>query len=112
MSLSGLWDEFAASVKSGVAGLAKNTVGDVLQQANTDAEAFLATSKQALRRWGDLLAEGKITSEDFEFLVRGQSSLAKLLALQSLGVTQARLERFRTGLISLVVSSAFKTLGL
>lgn len=112
MSLSGNWDEFVNSVQEGLKTLAKNTVQDALGQAEKDAKAFIEDSEQAIRRWGDALAQGKITKDDFEYLVGGQKDLAKMHALKAVGLAQARLERFRTGLISLVVSSAFDAIGI
>lgn len=112
MSLSDSWDNFIVAVQDGLKTLAKNTVQDALDQAEADAKAFVKDSEESLRRWGDALAQGKITKEDFEYLVGGQKDLAKMHALKAIGVTQARLERFRTGLISLIVSSAFDAIGL
>ncbi|MEO9779015.1 MAG: hypothetical protein ABJH07_08430 [Sedimentitalea sp.] len=112
MSLSGNWNEFIDAVQEGLKTLVKNTVQETIDQAEADAKAFVKDSEQALRRWGDALAQEKISKDDFEYLVGGQKDLAKMHALKAAGVTQARLERFRTGLISLVVSSAFNAIGL
>ncbi|WP_299877686.1 hypothetical protein [uncultured Sulfitobacter sp.] len=112
MSLSGSWEDFIEAVQDGLKTLAKNTVQEALDQAEADAKAFLKDSEDALRRWGDALAQGKITKDDFEYLVGGQKELAKMHALKAIGVSQARLERFRTGLISLFVSSAFDAIGI
>ncbi|UWS79098.1 hypothetical protein N1037_17830 [Phaeobacter sp. G2] len=112
MSLSGSWEDFIDAVQDGLKTLAKNTVQEALDQAETDAKVFVKNSEESLRRWGDALAQGKITKDDFEYLVGGQKDLAKMHALKAVGVTQARLERFRTGLISLIVSSAFDVVGL
>jgi hypothetical protein len=112
MSLSDNWEEFIKAVQDGLKTLAKNTVQEALDQAETDTKAFVKDSEAALRRWGDALAQGKITKEDFEHLVGGQKDLGKMHALKAVGVTQARLERFRIGLISLIVSSAFDAIGL
>lgn len=112
MSLSGNWEDFVDAVEDGLKTLAKNTVQETLDQAETDAKAFVKESEESLRRWGDALAQGKITKDDFEYLVGGQKDLGKMHALKAAGVAQARLERFRTGLISLIVSSAFDVVGL
>ena len=112
MSLSGSWNDFVEAVEEGLKTLAKNTVQEALDQAKADAKAFLNDSEESLRRWGDALAQRKITKDDFEYLVGGQKDLAKMHALKAVGITQTRLERFRTGLISLVVSSAFDAIGV
>ncbi len=112
MSLSDNWEDFVATVRSGVTELAKNTLGGALDQAKADAESFLETAKPKLRRWADALANGQITREEFEFLVGTQRDLASLHAITALGMIKTRVERFRTGLISLVVNSAFGAIGL
>ncbi|MGJ8561880.1 MAG: hypothetical protein ACSHX3_16825 [Litorimonas sp.] len=112
MSLSDNWENFTKAVQDGLKTLANNTVQEALDQAESDAKAFVNDSEEAFRRWGDALAQGKITKEDFEYLVGGQKDLAQMHALKAVGVTQARLERFRIGLISLIVSSAFDAIGI
>lgn len=112
MGLSDLWEGFAATVKEGVGELARNTVGDFIPQAQADATAFLNASGEKLRKWGDLLANGQISADEFEFLLGSQRDLAKMHALTALGLTATRLERFRTGLISLIVKSAFGVIGI
>ena len=112
MSLSGSWNSFINAIEEGLKTLAKNTVQEALEQAEADAKAFVENSEESLRRWGDALAQGKITKDDFEYLVGGQKDLAKMHALKAVGITQARLERFRTGLISLVVGAAFDAIGI
>lgn len=112
MSLSDNWDGFVSSVQRDVRALAKNTVKEAVDQAESDAKAFLLENKQALRRWGDALGKGQITKDDFEFLLGGQKDLAKMHALKAVGVAQARLERFRVGLVSLVVNSAVEAVGV
>ena len=112
MPFSDMWEGFAETVKEGVGDLAKNTVGDLIPQAQADAAAFLQSSGEKLRKWGDLLANGLITPDEFEFLLGSQRDLAKMHALTALGLAATRLERFRTGLISLIVKSAFGVIGI
>ena len=112
MSLTDNWEAFVASVEDGVKALAKNTVREAVDQAEADAKAFLNDSKDAMRRWGDALADGKISKDDFEFLLGGQKDLAKMHALKAAGVSKTRLERFRLGLISLVTNSAFEAISI
>ncbi|MEM7439395.1 MAG: hypothetical protein AAF393_07340 [Pseudomonadota bacterium] len=112
MSLSDNWDSFEDSLKAGVRQLSKATFGEVLSQAENDADRFVKETGERLRRWGNALANGLLTKDEFEDLVAGRKDLAKMHALKSLGKSQAALERFRTGLISLVINSAFDAIGL
>ncbi|WP_342075383.1 hypothetical protein [Yoonia sp. SS1-5] len=106
------WDGFVQGVEDGVKTLAKNSVGDAVDHARSDAKDFVELNKKSIKRWGEALKAGTISKDDFEFLVGGQKSLAKMHALKALGLSQARLERFRKGLMSLVVRSAFNAVGI
>ncbi len=112
MSFSDLWDNFTGTFEGGLEELARNTVGDAVEQARADSRAFLERSRESLRRWGDALAQGTISKDDFEFLVRGQKDLAQMHALKAVGLAVTKIERFRTGLLSLIVNSVFTTVGL
>jgi hypothetical protein len=112
MPSTDLWNDFVDAVQAGVGDLARNTVGDAVDQAHSDAVAFVEASEQSLKRWMEAVKKGILNKEDFASLVRGQRDLAKMHAITSLGLTVTRIERFRTGLISLVISSAFSVLKL
>ena len=112
MSFSDNWDQFKEAFIDGARVLAKNTLRDTMEQAEADARAFLDDSGEKLRRWGDALAKGVITPDDIEFLIGSQKDLAKMRALKSVGVSQARLERFRVGLINLATTSALDAVGV
>jgi hypothetical protein len=73
-----------------------------------DGKAFLAKSKDDLKRWTDMLAQGNLTKDDFEWLVAGKKDLAQLVALKQKGLAQVALDRFTNGVIDTIVSTAFK----
>lgn len=102
--------EFKALVLQGVEKLARDTVGDVISSARSDALRFVESSAPLLREWSIDLGRGELTEAQFEDLVKGESQLATLTALTQLGLAKTKLERFRTGLIDLVVRSSFKAL--
>jgi len=76
--------------------------------ARRDVEAFLAKTREDVKRWTELLAVGALTREDFEWLVVGRRDLAELAALKRRGLGKAALERFRDGLVKLLVAAAFR----
>ncbi len=104
------FDTFVDAVKSGIPELAKNTVKDFAADAEQDFQTFLESSKDDLRRWTDALADGKLTGDEFGFLVKMRLDLAKMHALTATGIAQARVDRFRKGVTSLVVKSALAVL--
>ncbi len=76
--------------------------------ARRDIEAFLSRTRGDLERWTTLLASGALTREDFEWLVLGKRDVVELAALKRKGVGKAALDRFRAGLVELVVTAAFR----
>ena len=102
------FDDFLDAVLNGTKDLAKQLFNGFEEDAKADAKDFLEKSKADLERWTSLLAKKKITERDFSDLVHAKKALAEIHALTLAGVALTRLERFRSGLIDLVIDSAFK----
>ena len=101
------FDEFGAAVLKGSKDLARQVLGGFEDDAKTDAQAFLDKTEANLRKWTKMLAALELTKQDFEDLVQAQAALAEIHALTQAGVALTRLDQFRTGLINLVIDSAF-----
>ncbi len=112
MSFETEWNSFLDEFRAGLAVLVKNSLDEWKDTARADAEAYLEAMKDDLPRWAKALKEGLLTKDEFEQLLQGQKSLLKLHMLTAAGLSKARLERFRVGLISLVTNSAYSALGL
>src|SRR5574341_1137787 len=101
------FDEFSDAVLKGAKDLAKKALSGFVDKAERDTKSFLTKAKGDLERWTKLLANGKLTEQDFRDLVQAKKALAEIRALTQAGVTLAKIERFRSGLINLVIDSAF-----
>ncbi|MBL8895641.1 MAG: hypothetical protein JNJ53_13645 [Rhizobiales bacterium] len=101
------FDDFLDAVRSGVGDLAKDTLKGVINQAKEDAEDFLKRSALDLKRWSDFLATGELSKDEFEGLVKGLKSLAKMHALTVAGISIIKINRFRNAVINLVIDAAF-----
>jgi hypothetical protein len=102
------FDDFKSGVVEGAKTLAKGLFKDFQTQATQDTKAFLSKAEEDLQRWTKLLASNDLTKQDFEDLVKAKKALAEMHALTEAGVLAATVERFRTGLINLIVDAAFK----
>jgi len=100
------FDDFLDMVLQGVGDLASETLGDVPQQALADTRDFLDFAQGQLREMTGELEGGDLSFDEFTELARDLEHLATLVALSSLGILKTKLERFRSGLIDLVVNSA------
>jgi hypothetical protein len=112
MGLSDKFGVFEDAVKAGLSGLATGTLKDAGGDIRADAEAFLRASAEDLKRWGDALAQGILTKADFEFLLKSQADLAKMLALSHRGTSKARIGIFKRDLTSLILRAAFMAIGI
>jgi hypothetical protein len=105
----GTFGDFEKAVLSGAKEFAVGSLKDLTKLAEDDAQAFLKSSAQKLQRWTTMLASQQITKAEFAALVESQKALAQLDALTHAGIAAAALQRFRDGLIELVINAAFKT---
>jgi hypothetical protein len=103
------FDDFRGLLTRRIAELAAEDWKDYRKEATRDARSFVDKTREDLERWTALLAEGKLSKEDFEWLLLGKKDLADLEALKRAGLTRARLQRFRTALIKLIAGTAFET---
>jgi hypothetical protein len=109
MPFSDLFNDFKSQVVSNAGAQARNTLKDFVVIAEDDANAFLISSEEKLKRWAGMLAEGQLTKLEFSALVDSQKGLAVLNGLAHAGIAAAALQRFRDSLIDIVLDAAFKT---
>jgi hypothetical protein len=108
VNIMSAFDEYLDDVLNGIKDLAKNTLGGFENQAKEDAKDFIKKTEEDLQRWFNLLASRGITEQDFSDLVQAKRALADMRRVSVAGAGLARLERFRSGLIDLLVGKAFE----
>jgi hypothetical protein len=94
-------------LKKDVEALAESTLKNYVSKAKTDAQTMLNQMKDKLQRWTTLLIEGKLTTEDFEWLVNSQKDLIQMAALKQAGLAAIRIDQFKASLLNLVVDTVF-----
>ncbi len=55
------------------------------------------------------MAAGRMDKDEFMFLVKGQKDVAQMLALKQAGLAAVNVDKFRNGVIDLVVNTALGT---
>lgn len=78
--------------------------------AISDSKEFLEKTKADLKKWTEELARGELSLDDFKFLVAGKKDLAELHGLKQAGLTLARIESFKNGVIDIIVNAAFNAI--
>lgn len=99
-------------LKTDVVTLATASFKTLATEAATDAQNLLQEMKEKLARWTILLAEKKLTPDDFELLINAQKDLIEMKVLQKAGLTAIRIEQFRDSVVNLVADSIFHVIGL
>jgi hypothetical protein len=103
------FDKFYASLKEEMAQLVKKDFGKKnWQAALQDGQEFLDKSKADLQRWLKMLNNGEISTEEFKSLVEGLKDLAPMELLRQAGLKAAKIDKFRTQAINLLIDTAFK----
>lgn len=102
------FDEYIKAVIDGSKSLAQSNFSDLINEADQDTKAFIDTIKGDLIKWSGMLADKKISEQDFRDLVEAKKDLVKIQALTMAGLTLTRCERFRSSLISLLIDKAFE----
>lgn len=103
------FDDFLTKVRRKLTDLAKKNLAEHRDEAVADGKAFLEETRLDLERWTGLLADGKLSRDDFEWLVAGKKDLAELALLKQKGLARVRIDRFRNGLIDIVIDTAVST---
>ena len=76
---------------------------DLKGESKQDIDQFLNDSKDKLKRWTELLVNGAIDLDDFEWLVKSQKDLMLMQALHSGGVHKISLGHFKSKVIKTII---------
>lgn len=104
------FDDFLAALQGEIKELVDRSWKDFALAATQDANDFVTASRNDLRRWTALLADGSLTLLDFEFLLAAKKDLAQMIALKQAGLAQVQLDRFINGVVGAIIGAAEKTL--
>ena len=100
--------EFWIQLLTNVESFAADKWNELKQDAVEDSKKFLTDVKDDVQRWISLLAEGKLTTDDLGWLIKGKREVAELLFLKAKGLTKPDLDKFFEGLLETIISTAFK----
>jgi len=92
-------------LKDEAVSLAVATFKKYRDEAKADALKLLDDIKDSLQTWTIQLAEGKLSKDDFEFLVLAQKELIEMNALRQAGLALIRANEFKNSLLSLVTKT-------
>jgi len=102
------FNELFDSLKTGVADLAKGTVTDYVGQATQEGQDTLDQMRADIEQWSKSIATGDMNTDDLKFLIEGRKELTEMRGLEQLGIAQIELDKFKSGMIDLVIGGISK----
>ena len=99
------FDEIYQSLKNGVVTVAKDNLQEYENAAKADGQAALSDMKTSLQQWAIEVENGSMTKEDLQFLLQGEESLDEMRALKEAGLAAVRIDKFRNGLVNMVIGT-------
>lgn len=100
------FDQFLQALEAAVKDLAGRTLGDLKDAATKDGTRYLQKCRADLEKWTTQLANGELSQKDFAFLLRSETDLGAMIALEQAGLAAAKLQRFRDDLVRTIVHTA------
>jgi hypothetical protein len=90
------------NIEKEVPALAKTCLGEFLDQASQSVKSLISSNTDKIRGWLSQLTAGKLSKEDFNFLLQSEFDLSAMESLKEMGIGEIQLEKFRNGVIGLV----------
>ncbi|NQU84539.1 MAG: hypothetical protein HQ541_02140 [Mariniphaga sp.] len=97
--------EILKTLKEEVTSLALTTAEKYKNEAKADALKLVDDLKENLEKWTLLLAEGKLSKKDFEFLVLGQKELIEMNAIKQAGLALIKADEFKNTLLKKIINT-------
>jgi hypothetical protein len=94
--------ELLNEIKRQTLEILSNNFKEFKPELQKDITVFLENSKQKLERWALLVADGSITSEELEWLLKSEQDLITLQALQTAGLSKIKLNNIKKTIIKTV----------
>ena len=105
------FEETFLLIKTQVLELAKTTVSGYSQQAAGEAQAFLESTREQLKKWTEELATGAIDKDEYLWLLNSQQALGQMKLLTHAGLAQIAVDRFTIGVKNIVIDALLKLSG-
>jgi hypothetical protein len=98
-------EKLLQALKDNLLGLLGDKLKDFKPQLEKDINEYIKQSREKLERWALLFAEGSITNDELEWLLKSQQDLIALKALQTAGLSKIKLNNLKNSIIQTI----FKT---
>ncbi|MCU0608061.1 MAG: hypothetical protein MUF78_11765 [Candidatus Edwardsbacteria bacterium] len=86
-----------------VAAAAREALGSHARAAVRDSREFLLRIRADLERWTRMVADGRMSEQDFRSLVEGSKGVAEMHVLKRRGAAQAAIGKFQDRVIAIII---------
>ncbi len=86
-----------------IADLAKEKFTNFAKDAVNDATTFLQEIENDLKKWTVALAEGNLSKDDFDWLIKSKKDKVKMGLLTDKGIAQIEIDKFRDAVIDIIM---------
>lgn len=97
------FEELLKEIKDALIKLFGEKWDDLKSESKKDINQFLEDSKVKLKRWTELLADGQLTLDDYQWLLESQKDLMVMKALYKAGVSKISLGHFKNKVIKTII---------
>ena len=98
-------NELLKTIRNGISELAKESFSEFVKEAGSDAESTFNALKEDVESWAGQMQSGELSMDDLKFLMRGKKDLMKISALTQIGAAKIKMDKFKQGVVDLVISS-------
>ncbi len=104
------FEELLKEMRNNLLLLVREEYADFKQAGEDTVLRFLEDSKEKLKKWTTLLAEGLITPDEYQWLLKSQKDLFLMQTLYKAGISKIRLGIFKNKVINTITDVAIKVL--
>ena len=97
------FEKIFKELKEELLSLVKDKFDEESQSIKNDISAFFDSAKEKLKRWRQLFADGTITKDEYELLLKSQKDLVIMKTLHKAGISAISLGHFKNAVIDMIV---------
>jgi len=106
------FEKLFKDLKNDILSLVKDRFGEEGKTIKKDISDFFDASKDKLKRWTEMLANGVITPGEYELLMKSQKDLVVMTALHKAGISKIRIGHFKNAVIKLILNKVILLVGI
>jgi hypothetical protein len=104
----GNFNDFKSSLTDGLTQLAQKELPGFISELVSSGNQLVTSAEQDMQQWTAQLADGSLSSKDFESLVKGKADLLEMKSLTEKGLALAKADAVKNMVTALILQTALK----